>query len=147
MSNTLCKIFNIFKYLLFAVAFVITLYIVIYMYHRLGKPFRYSYKIFLPYLLLFCSYCVNIIFDSKRVKKNFFYNFTSVLVFITISFIGYRAIFDTYMLANVKLSYNINFNYFNDFLIPMKIMLYGLFFTNLLLMANFKTKEILTTKV
>ena len=147
MSNTLCKIFNILKYFLFAISFVVTLYIIIYMYHRLEKPLVLSYKVFIPYLLLFIMYCINIISDSKRVKKNFFYNFTSVLVFVLISFVGYRAIFDNYMLANTKLGYNINFNYFNDFLIPMKIMLYGILITNVLLVANFKTKEILTTKV
>ena len=147
MSNVLSKICYILKYFLFAIAFVLTLYIIIYMYHRLGKSLILSYKVFIPYGLLFITYCINIISGSKRVKKNFFYNMTSVFVFALIIFVGYRAIFDTYMLANTKLGYNINFNYFNDFLIPMKIMLYGLTFTNILLMANFKTKEILTTKV
>ena len=147
MSNALCKICYILKFFLFAIAFVSTLYILIYMYHRLGKSLLLAYKVFLPYVLLFITYCINIIADNKRVKKSLFYNVTSVFVFALISFVSYRAIFDTYMLSNIKLGYSINFNYFNDFIIPMKIMLYGLFFTNILLMANFKTKEILTTKV
>lgn len=147
MTNTFCKIFHILKYFLFVVAFVLTLYIVVYMYHRLEKDLLKAYSVFIPYVLLFIMYCINIIAGSKRVKKSLFYNLTSVLVFSLIAFVGYRAIFDTYMISNVKLGYNINFNYFNDFIIPMKIMLYGLVATNALLIMNFKTKEILTTKV
>ncbi|MGN0973354.1 MAG: hypothetical protein ACI4OT_01280 [Bacilli bacterium] len=147
MTSIVNKIFSILKYILLIISFVLTLYIVIYMYHRLNKSLIQSYKIFIPFIIIFVLFCINFLFNKKKVQKNLFYNITCCLVFCLIIFVDYRTIFDTYMLANSKLGYNINFNYFNDFLIPLKIMLYGLSITNILLMINFKSKKNLTVKI
>lgn len=147
MTSFFNKLFSVLKYILLIIAFVLTLYIVIYMYHRLGKSVFYSYSIFIPYIILFISFCINFLFNQKRVNKCLFYNFVCCFIFALIIFVDYRTIFDTYMIANSRLGYNINFNYFDDFLIPMKIMLYGLFCTNILLMLNFKSREKLTKRV
>lgn len=147
MTSFFNKLFSVLKYVLLIVAFVLTLYIVIYMYHRLGKSVFYSYSIFIPYIILFIAFCINFLFGQKRVNKCLFYNFVCCLVFFLIVFVDYRTIFDTYMIANSRLGYNINFNYFDDFLIPMKIMLYGLFCTNILLMLNFRSRGKLTKRV
>lgn len=147
MTSIINKIFGILKYILLIIAFVLTLYIIIYMYHRLNKSLIKSYKIFIPFIMIFILFCTNFLFNKKKVQKNLFYNITCCLVFSLIIFVDYRTIFDTYMLANTKLGYNINFNYFNDFLIPLKIMLYGLSIINVLLMINFKSKKNLTVKI
>lgn len=147
MTTIINKIFGILKYILLIIAFVLTLYIIIYMYHRLNKSLIQSYKIFIPFIMIFILFCTNFLFNKKKVQKNLFYNITCCLVFSLIIFVDYRTIFDTYMLANTKLGYNINFNYFNDFLIPLKIMLYGLSIINVLLMINFKSKKNLTVKI
>lgn len=147
MTSIINKIFGILKYILLIIAFVLTLYIIIYMYHRLNKSLIQSYKIFIPFIMIFILFCTNFLFNKKKVQKNLFYNITCCLVFSLIIFVDYRTIFDTYMLANTKLGYNINFNYFNDFLIPLKIMLYGLSIINVLLMINFKSKKNLTVKI
>lgn len=147
MTSIINKIFGILKYILLIISFVLTLYIIIYMYHRLNKSLIQSYKIFIPFIMIFILFCTNFLFNKKKVQKNLFYNITCCLVFSLIIFVDYRTIFDTYMLANTKLGYNINFNYFNDFLIPLKIMLYGLSIINVLLMINFKSKKNLTVKI
>ena len=147
MVRVFNKIFYVLKFLLLIVAFVFSLYITIYMYHRLDKSLMSSYTIFLPYVLIFIIYCINVIKGQKKVNNSLFYNLTSCLVFALIIFVDYRAIYDTFMIAHSRLGYNINFNYFNDFIIPMKIMLYGLIVTNILLMVNFKNKEVLARKV
>lgn len=147
MTSIINKIFGILKYILLIISFVLTLYIIIYMYHRLNKSLIQSYKIFIPFIMIFILFCTNFLFNKKKVQKNLFYNITCCLVFSLIIFVDYRTIFDTYMLANSKLGYNINFNYFNDFLIPLKIMLYGLSIINVLLMINFKSKKNLTVKI
>ena len=147
MTSIINKIFGILKYILLIIAFVLTLYIIIYMYHRLNKSLIQAYKIFIPFIMIFILFCTNFLFNKKKVQKNLFYNITCCLVFSLIIFVDYRTIFDTYMLANTKLGYNINFNYFNDFLIPLKIMLYGLSIINVLLMINFKSKKNLTVKI
>lgn len=147
MTSIINKIFGILKYILLIISFVLTLYIIIYMYHRLNKSLIQSYKIFIPFIMIFILFCTNFLFNKKKVQKNLFYNITCCLVFSLIIFVDYRTIFDTYMLANSKLGYNINFNYFNDFLVPLKIMLYGLSIINVLLMINFKSKKNLTVKI
>lgn len=147
MSSIINKILDMLKYILLIISFVLTLYIVIYMYHRLNKSLVESYKIFLPFIIIFVLFCINFLFNKKKIRRNVLYNITSCLVFALIIFVDYRTIFDTYMLANTKLGYNINFNYFNDFLIPLKIMLYGLSITNVLFMFNLKNKNSLTTKL
>lgn len=147
MINVFNKIFNVFKFLLLIIAFVLSFYIIIYMYHRLGKSLYFSYSIVIPYVLLFVVYCINLIFKQKRVNNSLFYNLTSCIIFILIIFVDYRALSDNYMIAYQRLGYNINFNYFNDFIIPMKIMLYGLIVTNVLLMINFRSKDSFIKKV
>ena len=147
MISVFNKIFRVVKYLLLIISFVLSLYIINYMYHRLNKNILLSYNVFAPYIIIFVMYCINIVFNQKRVNNSLFYNLTSCLVFALIIFVDYRALYDNYMIAQTRLGYNINFNYFNDFVIPMEIMLYGLIITNVLLILNFKSKESFINKV
>ena len=147
MISILNKIFNALKFILLIIAFVLSFYIIIYMYHRLGKSLYFSYGVFIPYVIIFIIYCINLIFKQKRVNNSLFYNLTSCLIFMLIIFVDFRALSDNYMIAYQRLGYDINFNYFNDFVMPMKIMIYGLIITNILLMINFRSKESFVNKV
>ncbi len=136
MKKMLNGIFSILKFLLWILSFFMTLYIVVYMYQRLEKSILTSLPILFPFFLVLLFYLINIIFRQKFVQKSIFYNITSCLVFVTILFVCYRALFDTNMILNERLGYHINFNYFADFLPPMKIMLYGLCVVNILFMFS-----------
>ncbi len=139
MKNILNMLFCILKYLLLIVAFVSTLYIMVFMFQRLDKDLLQSYRVFLPYLLLFILFCVNLVARQKSVTHNIFYNICCCLVLATIAYCGYRAIFDDNLLLSGKTSYGIDFDYYNDFIAPMEVMLYGLCIANVCFM--FKKKK------
>ncbi len=122
------------KYLLLIISFALGSYIVLYMYQRLDKPLLDSIFIALPFLILFLLFAINMLCNQKRVTSNLFYNLTCCLVFAVILFIEYRTLFDTNMIANSKLGYNINFNYFADNINAIKVMIIGLIVGNVLFM-------------
>ena len=134
MKKLLNYLFYFLKFILLIGCFVSTLYIIVYMYQRLHKDLSESIQVFLPYVVIFVLFAINLIARQKGVNNNIFYNITCCLVFATILFCGYRAIFDKHMIMNAKLGYEINFNYYADVISPMKIMIYGLCIANLCLM-------------
>ena len=144
MQRILNGIFHIFKFILLVAAFAITLMIIIQMNNRLNKGFITTISVFIPYIVLFILFCINLIFRRKGVNKNIFYNITCCLSFATILVAGYRAYTDKNMILNQKYGYGIDFNYFNNFISYMKIMLYGLSLANIFLMfqSNKEGEEI-----
>ena len=142
MIRLINKLMYILKLLLLLVSFGFTFYIIIFMYQRLDKSLLQAIPVFLPYLLLFILFAVNLIFDQTVVKNNFFYNFTCCLVFVLFIYVGYRAIADNYMVAKIRLGYNINFNYYSDMISPLQVMLYALSGANIFLMFTKEKKRV-----
>lgn len=137
------KIINILlifiKFLFLLISFVLTFNIVLRMYERLGKNYIESIPVFIPYIVLFLLFSINFIFRQKRVNNCIFYNITCCLVFAMLIFCGYRAMNDEYMLLYIRLGdYHINFNYYADIIAPMKVMLYLLSISNVILMFTGK---------
>lgn len=132
------KVINVFlsyiKILLLLVCFVFSFFIILNMYRRLEKNVVASIFNFIPYLLLFILFSINVIFRQKSVTDNLFYNITCCFVFIMILFAVYRTFFDKNMVIMMRLGYNMNFNYFADIIAPMRAMLYILCVSNVLLM-------------
>jgi len=106
------------------------------MYQRLEKDLVKSIFNFIPFFLLFILFCVNFIFKQKQVTQNTFYNVTCIIVFAMLGFAIYRTFYDKNMLVLTRLGYDINFNYFADIIAPMKVLLYGLSVSNILLMIS-----------
>lgn len=129
------------KHILLIISFVLTLYIIVYMYQRLDKSLTGSIRLFVPYLIIFILFCVNLVARQKGVLNNLFYNICCCLVFAVLCYCGYRAIFDKNMIMNERMGYNINFNYYSDVISPMKIMLYGLSVANICFMFRIKPKS------
>lgn len=136
MKKILNLIFCFFRYVLFIIAFSITLYITIVMYNRLNKSYFDIVYLFIPYLLLFLLFLLNLFLKNKYVNNNIFYNITCCLVFIVNIFVSYRCIFDKGMLLNKVYGYSINFGYFNDYLAFNKVMLYGLIISTIFFMFS-----------
>jgi hypothetical protein len=117
------------------------------MYQRLEKNMVDAIFNFIPFILLFIMFAINMIFKQKSVNQCLFYNISCCLVFILILFAVYRTFFDRNMVAMIRLGYNINFNYFADIIAPTRVMLYMLSFSNLLLIVegfSFKKKKVET---
>jgi len=141
MIKLLNKLFYILKNILLPITFIATIYIITFMFQRLEKElFGANFMEFLatifPYLLLMILYIINSFLNQKSVKDNFFYNITSFIVTLTISIFVYRALFDQNMYLWHKYAYDMNFNYFADQIAPIRIMLYGLSFSNIILIVN-----------
>lgn len=126
----------IFKMLLLLICFVFTFYIIVGMYNRLEKNIVDAIYNFIPFVLLFILFSINIILKQKNVIQCTFYNITCCLVFIMILFSIYRTFFDQNMVVMIRLGYNINFNYFADMIAPIKAMLYILCLSNILLIIS-----------
>lgn len=132
VNNVCCFL----KIILLLVSFVFTFYIILNMYKRLEKNMIDAIYNFIPFILLFVLFAINLIFRQKTVNKCTFYNVTCCLVFIMILFSVYRTFFDKNMVAIIRLGYGINFNYFADMIAPIRAMLYILCISNVLLIIS-----------
>lgn len=140
MKKIINLILFVLKFLLFLGAFASSVYIVISMYRRLNKNVTESIDVFMPYFILLILFFINIIFRQKTVNQNIFYNLSCCLVFLTTILVGIRAIYDTNMILNKIMGYNINFIYFEEYIVFMKLLMYGLSFGNILFMFSFNEK-------
>lgn len=136
MIKILNTILSYLKVLLLLVTFVFSFFIIINMYQRLEKNMINAIFNFIPFILLFILFAINIIFKQKSVNNCLFYNVTCCLAFLMLLFSVYRTFCDKNMIAIIRLGYNINFNYFADVIAPMKAMLYILSVSNVLLMLE-----------
>ncbi len=146
MTKIINKLLYILKNILFPVIFFATIYIVVFMFKRLekdifGASLMEFIQIVLPFILLLILNLITIFLNTKEVKNNIFYNITSFLVMLVISVFCYRALMDKNMFLWYKYGYNINFNYFADQVAPIKVMLYGLSLSSILLMIKGKIGE------
>ena len=149
MIKLLNKLLYYLKNLLLPILFAITIYIISFMYTRLGKSiFGDSLleflNILIPFFLLMVSWVLNIVLKQKSVQENLFYNFTSVFALTTIAVFCYRTILDKNMILWYKYNHNINFNYFSDQIIAIRILLYGLIIADVLLVLyeRFVSKKV-----
>lgn len=144
------KIFNgLFyglKFLLLIAALGLTLFVLIRMNVRLEKNMMSILPELIPFVLLLILFIVNMIFKQKGVTKCLFYNLTCCLVLTTIVLVSLRAIMDTNMVLNGKYGYGIDFNFFDNFLAYIDIMVYGLSIANILFMFREKDKNVEKSK-
>lgn len=136
MTRVINGILSFLKVILLLVCFVLSFFIIINMYRRLEKNIIEAIPNFIPFVLLFILFAINMIFRQKSVNKCLFYNITCCLVFGMILFAAYRTFFDRNMVVMIRLGYDINFNYFADVIAPMRAMLYILCVCNVLLMIE-----------
>ena len=127
------------KFLLLIAAFALSLFIFLRMNMRLDKSFVSVLPQFIPFVILLILFIVNVLFKQEGVTKCLFYNLTCSLVLTTIVLVSLRAIMDTNMVLNGKYGYGIDFNFFDNFLAYIDIMVYGLIISNILFM--FKEKD------
>ena len=140
---------NILKYLLLVVAFCLTFIGILKTYQRLEKSLVESVPTLLPFAVLFIVFIVNLFIKKPVIKDNLLYNLTACLALAVTIIVGIRAMYDTGMILYEK--YGIGFNplYFSDNLGSVRIMLYCLAGSNVLLMLStvFDKRKIVNKKV
>lgn len=129
------------KILLLLTSFGLSFYIVLSMYSRVDKGIMEAIPIFLPFILLMIAFSINISLKQKSVNNNLFYNLTCCLVFVCICLVSLRAILDQNMVLNEIMGYNINFSYYGDFIVFMKMMMYGLLISNIIFIFTSKKEK------
>lgn len=136
MKVVFARFLGFLKYFLLIVSFALTFYGIIITYRRLDKNLTDAIGIFVPFILIFIVFVVNLFIKSKVIRNNLLYNAVSVLVFIAIIIIGYRAKFDTNMALYHKYGIDYNPAYLADNLSVVQVMLYALAGSNILLMIS-----------
>ena len=141
MTKILNKIFFNLKNIILVLLIPIVYFIIAFMFERIGKEMFGKdllefVGVLFPFALLIILILINIIFKQSEVKDNLYYNITSFLCMIVICIFCYRATMDSNMYFLNKYEHHINYNYFADQVAPIKIMLYGLSISNILLMIS-----------
>ena len=148
MTKILNGVFSILKYILLLVSFMFTFYIMMSMYERLEKSMVDALPTFIPYLILFLLMAFNLIFKQAQVNNNIFFNLTACLIFGLFIFVGYRALFDEFLLTRYRTDYGIAFQYFSDMVAPLRSMIYLLIASDLfLIFSHSKRNEVIEEKV
>ena len=149
MTNVEKKILTISSILLLVISFFLALYINVYQFISLksnpfGSNFFDFFEVLIPFVLLISLYFINFVNNNTFVNNNIWYKIISIISFITIIFMLYRTIFDDSLILWYKTDYHINFDYFNNQIVPIKSILYGLSLTNILFIIEeyLKNKEI-----
>ena len=146
MKKIFNALFYVLKFLLLIASFGLTLFIFIRMNVRLEKNIISNISEFIPFALLLVLFIINIIFNQKGVTKNVFYNLTCCLVLATITCVCCRAILDKNLVLNAKYGYGVDFNFFDNFVAYINIMLYSVSIANILFMFREKEEKVQKSK-
>lgn len=143
MTKIINTFINIIKILLLIVCFAGTTYILLHMYTNLNKDplgadMLEFFGTLLPFILILILFAINLTMKQTKVTENTFFNCATLISLITILFFIYRAKFDTNLILYYKTDYKINFEYFNNNISAIKIMLLGLSLADIILMIEGK---------
>lgn len=150
MKQLINGLFVVLRILLLLAAMGLIFYGLLLTYTRLDKSVTDSIPIMLPFVLLLIMYIINLMGRQKIINRNFFYNITAVIVLGAIVYIGYRAKFDTNMMLYYKYGINYSPSYLSDNLGTIKLLIYLLFISDLVLVINyriFREKKVVKEKV
>ena len=104
---------------------------------HLDNKLPFILALFLPLLLVLCVFVVSFFFDKGN--KNTLFNLSAILGFVAISIICFRTIYDQNMI--IWAHHEMNYYYFENHLLPMKIFYYFIFIGNVLLIYQDKKER------
>lgn len=142
MSKVLSKFLFLLKYILLLVAFALVLYGMLAMYGRLDKKITDAFSTFIPFIIVFLIFVVNLFVGRKYCSESLLLNFGSFLILLVICLICLRAQFDKNMIVYYKYGISYNAAFLADNLSSIKSMLYLLSGSNVLfIIASFFDKK------
>ena len=140
MSKEMSRIINIVKILLLIFILIGTTYINLTWFDRNGvNPFSDFFNFFdliIPYAILLVFFVLDMVRGYKDVNNCSFFHVTSFLSLLTIIYIIYRSIDDLNMVFLSKTQIGSNYYYFDSWIIPIKIMIYGMIVVNVILIIR-----------
>lgn len=126
MEKLLSRLLYLLKYLFLVVAFVLVFYGILVTYQRLEKSLTLAFPVFLPFVVIFAVYIMNLFMKKNTIRDNILYNFTSILVFTGIIVVCLRAAYDDNMVMFTKYGIRYNPLFLSDNLSSIQILLYVL---------------------
>ena len=134
--------FGFLKYILLIVSFGLVLFGIMTTYSRLEKPLTDAFGVFLPFGLVLLTYLITLITSNELSKSKLLFNFVSCFAFVVTIIIVLRSMFDKNMLLFYKYQINFNPTFFADNLSAIKVMLFMIFVSNvLLIISDYLTKN------
>ena len=127
--RTINKIFFYLKIFFLLIAFSFSLYISFMRMDFMSSNMLAILPIFIPFLVLIIIFCVSM-FNNYRINE-LYYNIASTLAFIAIIIITFRTIFDKNIIAYPA---QINLNFYNAQEGMIKVLLYLMILSNIILL-------------
>ena len=137
MINLINKVLFYGKTILHIIVFCLTLYILLRMYDYYNDGVMNIMMLFLPMLLVLIVFVISFFFDEGN--KNTFFNIANFIALLSIAIICLRTLFDKNMIMGIK--ENINYYYFQNQIIQIKILSYLIFIGNSLLIYQEKNSK------
>ena len=141
MHSLINKMFFYGKTILHIIVFCLVLYIMLMMQDYYKDKILTLITTFIPMLLVLSVFIISFFFDKGN--KNVFFNIANFFALLSISLICFRTLFDKNMIMGIK--ENINYYYFQNQLVQIKILSYMIFLGNGCLLyqefVNKKNKE------
>ena len=136
MLEMINKILFFIKIILLLFVLTLTLYIMMCMYDYYQTGFLNMIAVCLPLILVLVIFVLSFFFPNAG--NHTLFNLASFLALIAILIIDCRSIFDKNMVLWIR--GNINFYYFQNQMMQIKILSYGIFLGNLILIYQNKRK-------
>ncbi len=135
---------NFIKIVLILVSFTLVSYISLFMYKDLNKDILHNYLlefslILLPFIILIFIYIYTLISKNKTVNENMYFSLVNFICLSAILVICLRTIFDKNIVEYYLHDVSISYNYFTDYLSFIKVMIYSLIISHLLLIIKSKS--------
>ena len=140
MFNVINKVLFYTKIVLLLVAFSFVLYISFMRMDFLSSNILSVIPFFIPFFLLLVLFVIGFAFNKGN--SNFYYNLVCVLALSAIIIISLRTMFDKNI---IQYGTNINFNFFNNQEVKIKLLLYLMIICNLFIV--FKDRKMSITKI
>lgn len=133
------KIINIvlsaLKVILLLVSAGLIFYGLLVTYARVDRSIGHAIPVMIPFVLLLILSAISFIYKIKLVNNNLFFNITAVMSLFAITYVGYRAKFETNATLYYKYKIGYNPSYLSDNLGTIQTLVYLLVIVNALLIA------------
>ena len=124
MKNLTNKVLLIAKFMILIISFIWIMFILLNMYQKLDKSIDIDFiMLIIPFIILIILFFFNFTFKVDSVRNNILYNVTCNMSLLSIVYLLYRTTFDKNMIYYFKDGYNINFTYFNEQNMYIKIVM------------------------
>ena len=151
MKKIINSILSVLKVILLLVSAGLVFYGLLVTYARVDRSIGHAIPVLIPFVLLLILSAISFIYKIKLVNNNLFFNATAVISLFAVTYIGYRAKFETNATLYYKYKIGYNPSYLSDNLGTIQTLVYLLVIVNALLIAYamfFKkneTQEVITT--